>query len=90
MHGLQRGKALGESVELLLCGPPYNGHRQRNLQKCNHDVIDAKDMNAFCYLAKYVIQRGGMKTSFVQQYKWTLGSGIFALACKRWGGGLER
>lgn len=44
---LQDGEGFGESVDLLQCDTPCNVRLLQSLQNCNHNGVNAKDMEAF-------------------------------------------
>lgn len=79
-HELQGDKDLGESFNLIKCGPPYKLHRMYYLQKSNHDVFNALDMDAFCEFWKLVLNRENVDKIFVQPYSLLPDGGVFVFA----------
>lgn len=55
-HELQDGGELGERADLLLCYH-YYVRRQKEFQNNDHDVFNAKYMDAFCNFVEYIPKR---------------------------------
>lgn len=61
---LQGSGDLGESVVLVLFNPAYNVRCQQDLQNSDDNVINAKDIEAFCDFADYALKHGGHGCNF--------------------------
>lgn len=73
MYELQGGENLGESADQLLCDHSYNVRRQKDLQISDHDLFNARDMDAFSDFEEYVQKRVGNGHIFcvaVQSASW--------------------
>lgn len=55
---LQGDKGLPESINILMCNPPYDVSCQQALQNSDHDVFNGKDEEAFCKFTEKVLKRG--------------------------------
>lgn len=58
-HELQNCKDLDESVDLLIYDLLYSVCHQQDLQNSDHEMLNAKDKDAFCDFVEYVRSSGG-------------------------------
>lgn len=63
-HELQGGELMGKSANLLLCDALYNIRRQWDREYSNHEVFNAKDMDAFGDFAEYFLKSVGYRRMF--------------------------
>lgn len=57
-HELQGGEDQAESVELLLRDPSYRARRQQVIENNDYDIINGRDMEAFCEFTENVFKCG--------------------------------
>lgn len=63
-HKLRDGEGFFESVELLLCDPPCNFHRQHDLQNSYYEVFKAESIEDFCDFSEYIPNCGAHRLIF--------------------------
>lgn len=72
LHKAGFGEELVESVDYVLCDPPYNATCQSELEHISHDMLGRNAVEHFCALVKKLIKPGGHSHVFCSALQFAL------------------